>query len=68
MEDDLTELARICLEHANAAQTPKAAAALRRMARDYQRRAGSSGNGKAPKRGRSANRKLSERTEGSGVS
>jgi hypothetical protein len=29
MKDDLTELARICLEHAKAAQTPKAAAALR---------------------------------------
>jgi hypothetical protein len=49
MKDDLTELARICLEHAKAAQTPKAAAALRRMAKDYERRAAPSGEGKAPK-------------------
>ena len=48
MKDDLTELARICLEHAKAAQTPKAAAALRRMAKDYERRAAPSGKGKAP--------------------
>jgi hypothetical protein len=57
MEDDLTELARICLEHAKAAQTPKAAAALRRMAKDYKRRAAPSGNGEALKRGRLASRK-----------
>ena len=39
MEDDLVELARICLAHARIAQAPRAAAALRRMAKEYQRRA-----------------------------
>src|SRR5437763_9920491 len=39
MEDDLIELARICLEHARASQAPKVAAALLRMAKDYERRA-----------------------------
>ena len=39
MEDDLLELARICLEQARIAQAPNVAAKLRRMAKDYQRRA-----------------------------
>jgi pyruvate kinase len=39
MEDDLVELARICLAHARITQAPRAAAALRRMAKEYQRRA-----------------------------
>jgi hypothetical protein len=39
MEDDLTELARICLEHARTSQVPKLSAQLLRMAKDYQRRA-----------------------------
>ena len=43
MEHDLTELVRICLKHAKkhakAAKAPKLAATLRRMAKEYQRRA-----------------------------
>jgi hypothetical protein len=39
MERDLTELARICLQHARNAKARKVAAALLRMAKDYQRRA-----------------------------
>jgi hypothetical protein len=39
MERDLTELASICLKHAQTAQEPKVTAALLRMAKDYQRRA-----------------------------
>jgi hypothetical protein len=39
MEDDLNELARICLEQARVAPAPKVAAELRRMAKDYRRRA-----------------------------
>ena len=39
MEDDLLELARICLEQARIAQAPNVAAKLRRMAKDYQCRA-----------------------------
>ena len=39
MEDDLVELARICLAHARITPAPRAAAALRRMAKEYQRRA-----------------------------
>ena len=39
MEYDLTELARICLKHAQTAQVPKVTIALLRMAKDYQRRA-----------------------------
>ena len=39
MEDDLTELARICLEHARTSQAPKVTVQLLRMAKDYQRRA-----------------------------
>jgi len=38
MEHDLIELARICVEHAKAAKAPKVAAALLRLAKDYQRR------------------------------
>jgi hypothetical protein len=57
MEDDLNELARICLEHARATRTRKTAAALRRMAKDYQHRAAQSGKGNAPTRHRPANRK-----------
>src|SRR5262245_11669482 len=39
MKTDLIELARICLVHARASKAPKVAAALLRMAKEYQRRA-----------------------------
>jgi len=39
MEHDLIELARICIDHARTARAPKVAAALLRMAKDYERRA-----------------------------
>jgi hypothetical protein len=45
MEDDLIELARICLEQARVAQAPNVAAELRRMAKDYRRRAVRARNG-----------------------
>ena len=56
MEDDLIELARICVEHARASQTPKVAAALLRMAKDYERRAARlhERNRSAPRRWRSS--------------
>ena len=43
--DPVRELARICRKHADAAKTAKVAAALRRMAREYQRRAARLGSG-----------------------
>jgi hypothetical protein len=48
--DDLIELARICLKHADAAKTPKLAVVLRRMAREYQRRAAQLRSGNRPSR------------------
>ena len=57
-ESDLTELARICLKHAEAAKTRKLAAALLRMAKEYQRRAGQLRSGDRPS-GRSRRSALS---------
>jgi hypothetical protein len=51
-EDDLTELARICLKHAKMANTPKLATALQRMAKEYQRRAAQLRSGNSPSRRR----------------
>jgi hypothetical protein len=51
-EDDLTELARICLKHAKAAKTPKLARALLQMAKEYQRRAAQLRSGHPPPRRR----------------
>ena len=39
-KNDLIERPRICLKHARATSVQRAAAALKRMARDYERRAG----------------------------
>jgi len=39
MKNDLIQLAQICLEHSRRAKAPEVTAALRRMAREYQRRA-----------------------------
>ena len=64
MEHDLTELARICLKHAKkhakAAKAPKLAATLRRMAKEYQRRAACLGEGN--KQRRSAQRRRGQST------
>ena len=49
-KNDLIELARICLKHARATSVRRAAAALKRMARDYQRRAGLLGRDTSPHR------------------
>ena len=57
MEDDLVELARICLAHARITQAPRAAAALRRMAKEYQRRAALLRGGNGPRLASSAPRK-----------
>ena len=67
MEDDLTELARICLKHAKVARTRKTAAALMRMAKDYQRRAALLHGSNAPTRHRPANRKSSHRAAANGL-
>jgi hypothetical protein len=45
---DLVELARICVEHARAAKNFEAAAALKRIAKEYQQRAAELNGGELP--------------------
>ena len=52
MESDLSDLVRICRVHAQAAQAPKVAAALLRLAKHYQRRAAQLSEGKQERGGR----------------
>jgi hypothetical protein len=46
--DDLLELANICARQARAAKSRAAAAELRRMAKEYQKRAAELNSGKLP--------------------
>jgi hypothetical protein len=46
MQADLIELARICMEQSRLASNKQVAAKLRRMAKDYQRRAADLDSGK----------------------
>jgi hypothetical protein len=46
--NDLIELARLCLRQADAARTPEAADALRRMAKDCEARAAALMGGESP--------------------
>jgi hypothetical protein len=46
--DDLIELARICAEQARATKAPDAADELRRMAKEYERRAAKLNGGQPP--------------------
>jgi len=48
MQADLIELARICMEQSRLASNKQVAAKLRRMAKDYQRRAADLDSGKLP--------------------
>jgi hypothetical protein len=56
-KNDLIELARICLKHARATSVRRAAAALKRMAKDYQRRAGLLGTDPSPQGNRARRRR-----------
>jgi multidrug resistance efflux pump len=56
-KDDLIELARICFKHALTTPTRRAAAALKRMAKEYQRRAALLQEGKDARTNRSRARR-----------
>ncbi len=67
-KNDLIELARICLKHARATSVQRAAAALKRMARDYQRRAGLLGKDPSSQGNRARRRRSPIANDCSGLS